>query len=232
MKTFTQLADRLSPELMELAERLKHGDLPDGEIIKRGRNTLVRLDVGGTPVVIKSFDHFSALNRWVYTRLRKSKAWRSYANAVRLVNLGIGSPTPLMSIDVRRRGVLRYSYYVSEMWNVEPLKLRIEREYDGQVTDEVAGRLAAFTLELHEKGVFHHDYNSDNVLVDDQWHFSLVDLNRIRFGRATERERMLGIVRLCDTHEATLLVARAYARLRNHPDPDAYARYVASHPRD
>ena len=44
---------------------------------------------------------------------------------------------------------------------------------------------AEFTARLHEAGILHLDYSPGNILYDkigEEYHFSLVDINRMHFG--------------------------------------------------
>lgn len=46
---------------------------------------------------------------------------------------------------------------------------------------------AEFTARLHEAGILHLDYSPGNILYDkigEEYHFSLVDINRMHFGES------------------------------------------------
>jgi predicted unusual protein kinase regulating ubiquinone biosynthesis (AarF/ABC1/UbiB family) len=50
--------------------------------------------------------------------------------------------------------------------------------------DSVFRQFAIFTYEIHNKGVFHSDYNHGNILFKNNkgiYEFSLVDVNRMKY---------------------------------------------------
>ena len=60
-----------------------------------GRNTIKLFDLDGEQINIKSFKVPNFINQVVYNFFRKSKAQRSFEYATKLLNLGIGTPTPI-----------------------------------------------------------------------------------------------------------------------------------------
>lgn len=98
----------------EIEKIIRQGIPADATVIYKARNTVYRLNVGGTDLVIKAFRVPNIINSLVYTHLRKSKAMRSYMNAKRLQELGFHTPTPIAYGEVREDGRLRQSYYISE----------------------------------------------------------------------------------------------------------------------
>ena len=87
--------------------------MPDGaEVIYRGRNTLYRLRMGDSAVIVKEFGRPNAVNAFVYTTLRRSKARRSYENAERMRGLGFESPEPIAWGETREGLKLTGSCYI------------------------------------------------------------------------------------------------------------------------
>ena len=185
----------------------------EDSIIYRGRNIIWRADIGGIDATIKSFHIPSAVNRIIYSTIRRSKARRSFDNAVKLQSLEIGTPEPIAYIEERVGGLLRRSYYICRMDPGQNI-----RHWETEVAnfDKMIHAFAGFTLELHQKGIFHKDYSPGNILftVDDKgkYSFSLIDINRMQFGVKSKRKlyrnfRCLNI----DSEEETARVARYYA---------------------
>ena len=191
-----------------------------GAYIYEGRNHLFRIDVrntdenGATPVVVKDFKRPNLLNRYVYTTLRKSKARRSFENALKMEQLGFGTPSPVAYCEVKRKGALLWSFYVSvELEGVSEMRRWEEKP-------EVDTLLPAFAEEiwrLHQAGVWHKDFSPGNVLyrrmADGNYKFYHVDLNRMKFD-VHDRRRQMRMFRAINLNAAEIeRLARLYARV-------------------
>ena len=225
MKVVKKISEGVPQAVVDYVDRLIAGAPCEGTVLKKLRNTLTLVNVDGTKLVVKSFDHFSLPNRFIYAYFRKSKAERSFLYAQRLIDLGFGSPRPLAFFDVIQHGMVRRSCYLSAYDGLSKPVVNWHRRDNAQ---EYAKHLAQLTLSLHEAGVYHHDYNTDNVLCDDNWNFSMVDLNRIHFWKGDEDERISGIIRIADSNDGVAAVAREYATLRGMDDIDGFVNKVMS----
>ena len=94
----------------------------EGETLYQGRNTIKRFRVGGQDLAVKSYGRLIFFNRLIYGVLRRSKAERAYRHAIRLRGLGIGTPEEVAFLEIRRYGLLQYSYFVSICSDYEPMR--------------------------------------------------------------------------------------------------------------
>lgn len=199
---------KIRPEIEKI---IRHGIPADAEVMYKARNTVYRLNVGGTDLVIKAFRVPNLLNSLVYTHLRKSKAMRSYQNAKKLQEFGFHTPTPIAYGEVRVDGRLRQSYYISE--NVKGENLRgWEKNPD---CDALLRAFAADIVKLHRAGVLHKDFSPGNVLFTREengaYRFHYIDLNRMEFG-VRSRKRLMTMFRSINLDKAqTLRLAALYA---------------------
>lgn len=161
------------------------------DYIYRGRNNLYRVDVKGRPLIVKDFKLPNFINRFVYTTLRKSKARRSYENAMRMEKLGFKTPRPVAYCEVKRNGRLTLSFYLSE-----ELKgaTEMRRWEDNPDCPTLLPAFAAELYRLHRAGVWHKDFSPGNILYiknsDDTYSFYYVDLNRMKFNVKSRRKLM------------------------------------------
>lgn len=192
-----------------------------GVCIYKGRNELHKFSCEGKEYVVKNYKVPIFINRIAYTFFRPGKARRAYEYALKLRAMGIDTPEPVAYIEIKEGGLLCYSYFVSECCPYPHLM----REFDN---GGVAGReavlkaFAAFTVNLHEKGVFHLDYSSGNILFDrydGDIHFSILDLNRMRFVPMTPKMCLSNFTRFSRDEEVVRYVVAEYARLRGW-DPE------------
>ena len=195
--------------------------LPDlfergGETLHDGRNCIKAFDVEGTRLVVKRFRQPNPFNRLVYTFFRGSKAERAYRNALRLEELDVQTPAPIAYLNLERKGLLSICYLVTTYTDYAPI-LDIERE-PLSVAIAAFDAFVHYTVELHEKGVRHDDYNLTNVLyrrqADGSFRFELIDVNRMHFGPLSRRQCLSNVIRMCASMDITYYMSKRYAEVR------------------
>ena len=151
--------------------------VPPDAVIHRARNTLVRLDAPGLgAVVVKRFPRA--------TRLRASKAERSFAIAGELLARGIPTPQPLAWL--RWNGGSAYVCRAVDGARQLHHWLRSDGT-DWRAALRAAGIAAG---RAHRAGAVHHDLSPGNLIVGDTpadpaaW--LLIDLNRLRFATVAD----------------------------------------------
>jgi len=196
--------------------------LPDffdkgGETIYKGRNQIKVFMVGNEKIVVKSFKIPLFFNRIIYTHFRSSKAERSYENTLKLIKRQINTPQPVGYIERQKNGLLADSYYVS-IYKEYPGMLRELRYHTLEEKKDLVSAFVRFTVDIHEKEVFPLDYSPGNILykkIGDEYHFCLVDINRMQFKPINEETGAYGLRRLWGNEETIAFMAREYAKLRN-----------------
>lgn len=128
------------------------------------RNDVKIIENEGVKFVVKSFIRITLLNRLIYVFFRKSKAQRAYENALKLEALGINSPKPVAYINCYNGVLLGKSYFVSLY--VENITMRERIEKPLAESRDAIEELADFACNMHQKGVFHNDFNLDNLLCE------------------------------------------------------------------
>lgn len=191
--------------------------LPYEKVLRSGRNEVRLFTVDGQRVVVKSFCRISALNRVVYGTFRQSKAMRAYFNALKLTQLGFGTPEPIAAIDVRRHGLLRQSFYVYAYSDYGDMKELLEH-YPDKRLEPLLDSLAAFIHRMYETGVLHHDFNVMNLLYrrceGGEYDFQLIDINRMDFRRRlSARQRLSNLRRFNCKPAAYLYLLERYAEM-------------------
>lgn len=208
----------IHPDHQDLeAELLKVQDYFDAskESIHKARNELRIASIGGQKMVIKSFKVPHLLNRYVYANYRDSKAKKSYDNAIRLEALAINTPSPIAYLEFYDDGLLTQSYYITLL---EPNDLTIREALHHDVTDhrEILKAFTAFTYDLHKKEVWHVDYTPGNTLIskeEDDYRFSLVDINRMEFRPISPEEGTKAFSKLWAQDEDLRSMSIEYAAL-------------------
>ena len=198
-------------------------ELPDhfdqGELIFQGRNTIRAFEVAGEKITVKRFRKPSGLNALCYGHLRKSKARRAYEHALELCRLGIPTPEPIGWREDYSGGLIRETYLITRFSDFEPLS-ELTNNFPAGDIPRALDAFAAFTVMLHEKGVEHGDFNNGNtqwkVDTEGNYHFELIDINRMNFrGRQLTRSESLHNLRriTCPMTAYTYILGR-YGELR------------------
>ncbi|TAJ12739.1 hypothetical protein DMA11_11530 [Marinilabiliaceae bacterium JC017] len=210
-----------------------------GVDIHIGRNQLKTFHEQDHMLCVKAFGRPTLANIIIYSFFRKNKAARSYLYAQRLLEMGIHTPAPVGYIEVYNKWkILTKCYYIS-MFHESTFSLSTVLNEDVPQKKAVLSDFAAYTAgKLHAQGIFHKDFNGANVLInygaDDHYHFSLIDLNRVRFDQKIgHRKALVNLKMLCGNPISLAMLAEYYAREKKEdPTPSMFQiiviKYMAS----
>lgn len=190
-----------------------------GEHVYGGRRNLIKRFVApdGTRLIIKRYKKPAPINDIIYsTGLRLPKGLRAYRYAYRLLQAGISTPEPVAYIERRRCGLLRYSFFASVECPLPHLMYEA-----GDIADScgepLAKALGAFAADMHNAGILHLDFSPGNILWDcsnGEYHFAIVDINRMRFGKVSLRQGCRSFRRLWGSRRFFTILAHTYAVCR------------------
>lgn len=187
----------------------------DDHTIHKARNELKIIELEGIKTVVKSFKVPHLLNRVVYTFFRRSKAYKSYHNALRLQELGTSTPQPIALIEFFESGLLAESYFISEFFDYD-FTIRTPLLEPLEDRKAIFTAFAAYTYGLHQAGVWHLDYSPGNILIkrmEEGYQFSIVDINRMVFRDISPLEGCENFNKLWAFDEELEIMGREYARL-------------------
>jgi len=187
----------------------------DNNSIHKARNELKIIEIEGVKTVVKSFKVPHLLNRIVYTYFRKSKAYKSYHNALRLRELNISTPEPIALIEFFESGLLEKSYFISEFFDYD-FTIRTPLLEPLEDREAIFTAFAAYTYSLHQKGVWHLDYSPGNILIkraEGGYQFSIVDINRMEFREINPLQGCENFNKLWASDKELEIMGREYARL-------------------
>lgn len=216
-----------------------------GRVIYDKRNQLRVIEApDGTLVNAKRYCVPHLINRVVYsTGIRQPKGLRAFTYPPRLLERGIDTPEPIAYIEYRRYGLLGLSYFVSVQSPLEHTFFELGEAREGTY-EELADAMGRFTAMMHDREVLHLDYSPGNILWDkddEGYHFAVVDINRMRFGRVDMQDGCAALCRLWGPKRMIELIARSYARARGFNEDEAvrltmqartafWTRYQRRHP--
>lgn len=200
--------------LTDFIQQLPLEKYPIDEVIRNHRNTVTKVTVDGGVYIVKKYIRPKFHNRLVYTFLRKSKARRSYEYALELKKRGIGTADPVAYIEIKENGLFHTGFFVSEFID-EPLLEEIEKKPE---CEQILREFAEFTVNLHQQGVAHYDYNPCNILFrqeNGKYKFSMIDINRMSFRKKLSKNECLNCMKRIDFEIPTLTAyVRMYSDIR------------------
>jgi serine/threonine protein kinase len=191
----------------------------EGRVLYSKRNIVKVFPLGnGLVLNVKKFRQPRFFNRVVYTFFRKSKAFRSYYYTLRIAEKGFNTAESVACIEVREKGLLSDSYYVS-------LHCRHVREIRDYYAGPLAGNellidaFARYSAALHDAGIYHLDYSPGNILISDdpasgRYMFTLVDVNRMKFMPVGANKGCRNFARLFTDDEIYKRIGVVYAQSR------------------
>ncbi len=207
----------------------------EGILLFSKRNTIKSYSVDNLDpilerVVVKRYKFPNLIQRVVYSFFRSSKAERAFYNARRLRNHEIETPLEIAYIEQKKNGLLGYCYFLSSYDDNLPIRdLILNENFDRTLASDFAG----FVAKLHEAGILNHDLNSTNVLYhidDNQYYFSLIDINRIDFypeGKAIpQKDCFKNLTRFTGRMDLFEYVIRCYLKKRDWDAEDAIPKAI------
>ena len=207
------------------------GRFDGGELVFRSRNTIRRFTApDGTVLVVKHFRRRGLLQRIIYSTVEHSKGRRAYDNGLELLRRGFDTPEPVAYIELKRRGLLCDTYFVSRECNDAGLYgALVDTElFDHAQADAVASLLAR----MHDSGALHGDPNLNNILcrreADGSLHLTLIDTNRSHFtapGGLSASRCLDNLKRVTHRRDLLAYIVGRYAGLRGL-DPEVSVRRV------
>lgn len=216
MKTKYEIAPKFYSIKEEILGFINHFQTQGSLLYKGSRNELRFQKIQDVHLNIKHFKTPHLINRLAYLYVRKSKAERSYLNASKLLELGISTPKPIAFLD--RYSILGTldSYYASEHIEADFSFRELENFTDIPLRNKILEAFTNFTFQMHENNIYFKDHSRGNTLmkkIGEEYHFYLVDLNRMQFKQLTYQERINNFERLSTKKDVLEVMAKQYAKL-------------------
>lgn len=219
-----------NPTLVTFLENLPDSFNQEGKILHDERNIIKEFSIANQKLVVKCYKQPLLIQRFIYSFIRKTKAHRAYLNANRLRKRGVDTPEGIAFIEVWHKGLFSDGYLVTDVNNDSPIANLLHQE--SGFCKVLAEQFAAFALELHMKGILHHDLNSTNVLYREEesgrYHFSVIDINRMKVYRKgvlpTKDDCLKNLTRFTWDYDLFEFVLTAYAKKRNWDVADTLER--------
>lgn len=188
----------------------------EGRVIYSGRNLIKVMEVDGVEINVKRYGVPAFANRVVYSFFRNPKGRRAFEYPRMLLEKGFETPVPIAYVEEKKFGLINHSYFISMQ---SPYRRNFYEFGNADVSHcrDIIVAFARYTANLHQAGILHRDYSPGNILfdyIDGEYHFTLVDINRMTFGKISVEMGCANFARLWGQKAFFVLLAKEYARAR------------------
>ncbi len=192
----------INPQYKHLEAQLidiVNGNYTPAHVFCNKRNVVEKVMIDGKPYVVKRFKRPSFINRVAYL-VRKSKAHRAYEYASLLLENGVSTPAPVAYFETYKGGLYDKACFISEYTPHKLLETVYTDDIPAEKRDKILLAFLDFLSGLYAKGIVPMDLNAGNVFYDEkagELEFSLIDINRMKFGVAASQSDYIRSIEQC-----------------------------------
>ncbi|MCW9023522.1 MAG: 3-deoxy-D-manno-octulosonic acid kinase [Gammaproteobacteria bacterium] len=163
-----------------------------------GRGTTFFVQYEGVELVLRHYQRGGLIakyskDKYVWLGLDATRAWREWLLLAALREKGLPVPVPV-ACQVKRQGL----FYTNDIMTLRIPLARTLADILGQkqLEEEHWSELGSIIQAFHEQGVYHADLNANNILLDEQGQFHLIDFDRGCFKRPSSSWQQANLARL------------------------------------
>ncbi len=182
----------------------KHFDLAywqakvESESVIAGRGGSIKIDLDGSPAILRQYlrgGMFTQVStdRYLWLGRGRTRAWREWSMLKLALEAGMPVPTPL-GVCVCRDGLLyRAAIITAYIKNSETLAERIAHS---ELSPKSWHRLGLLLKQFQHHCFRHADLNANNLLVDQQGEFYIIDFDKARVMKNLDNWQWSPLLRL------------------------------------
>ena len=132
-------------------------------------------------------------DQYVWTGLRRTRAWREWQLLARMLEMGLPVPQPV-AVQVVRHGMLYSADIMTRRIN-QSITLADELTHHA-LSSRTWQELGKVIRRFHRQGVWHADLNANNVLIDSEDRIYMIDFDRGRLRQPSQEWQQANLDRL------------------------------------
>lgn len=155
-----------------------------GDLIKTDKKTSIHTcDLKSYTLAVKRYNDRGVIHALRQT-LFGTRARRAWANAQVLQNAHILTPKALACIEVKRKGLVVWSYIITERFSGDNLHFYLlKRTPDAAGRQKIVRTLQALMDQMAKQRITHRDLKPSNIMMNEQGQAALIDLDSMRAHR-------------------------------------------------
>jgi len=147
-----------------------------------GRGGSCLIDIGGRRAVLRRYHRGGAIgslfsDQYLWLGQARSRPWREWEVLLRARAAGLPAPEPIAACTCRCGFWYRAALITAFLDDTEMMTERLQRE---TLARDCWHALGMLIQRLHGAGIRHADLTTDNILIDSQDRFYLVDFDKAR----------------------------------------------------
>jgi 3-deoxy-D-manno-octulosonic acid kinase len=155
---------------------------PGYEVISSGRGGSVRIELDGRAAILRRYHRGGVVGKllsdqYLWMGKTLSRPWREWKILQRARRAGLPVPEPIAASICRYGLWYRAALITAYLQDTETLTHRLERT---ELKPGCWHRIGLLIKRMHTAGIRHADLTSDNILVDSQDQFYLIDFDMAR----------------------------------------------------
>lgn len=202
-----------SKKYKPFAEEIEKYFSQSSVVLQDDRNMIKEVEFNNEVFVVKSYKVPSTINSFIYTYIKKSKAWRAYEYGLKISNF---TPKVIARIE-SFQPLLGKSYLVCEKFDSD-FNMQAPLFEDHSDKDNILNQFAEFVFNLHKDNIIHNDLSPGNVLIKSSkqgYQFQIIDINRMIFKVPNSKDRAKNFSKLWADNEDLLTILTTYAKVAN-----------------
>lgn len=155
-----------------------------GTLIKTDKKTSINTcDLGSYTLVVKRYNYRGMIHSLRQT-VFGTRARRAWTNARILQNAHIPTPKALACIEIKKHGVVVWSYIITEHFAGDNLHFyMIKQRPDQAGCRTIISAIQHLIDQMGELRITHRDLKPSNIMMNDQGQAALIDLDSMRAHR-------------------------------------------------
>jgi 3-deoxy-D-manno-octulosonic acid kinase len=179
---FLQQRDDSREFLQEHFEVAYWRQRPGYEVISSGRGGSIRIELDDKAAILRRYHRGGAVGKLLsdqYLWMGKilSRPWREWKILERARRAGLPVPEPVAACICRSGLWYRAILITAYLQDTETLTQRLQRT---ELKPDCWHRIGLLIKRMHTAGIRHADLTSDNILIDSQDRFYLIDFDMAR----------------------------------------------------
>ncbi len=152
------------------------------EVTLGGRGGSCLIDIDGRRAVLRRYHRGGAIgslfsDQYLWLGQARSRPWREWEVLLRARAAGLPVPEPIAACTCRSGLCYRAALITAFLDDTEMMTERLQR---ANLTPDCWHELGILIMRLHSAGIRHSDLTTDNILIDSDNRFYLVDFDKAR----------------------------------------------------